>query len=114
MINFGYTIQKDRQIDFDSNSRRIIDYIRAGDPSVDWCMNCGTCASGCTAALTADYSLRRMISLARRGEEDEIREAVYRCRFCGKCLNACPRGVNTRNIVYLMQLAVKKIANHEI
>jgi len=59
MINFGYRIQKDRQIDFDSNSRRIIEYVRAGEPSVDWCMNCGTCASGCTAALTADYSLRR-------------------------------------------------------
>jgi heterodisulfide reductase subunit C len=46
--------------------------------------------------------------------EDEIQESVYRCRFCGKCFNACPRGVNTRNIVYLMQLAATKIANHEI
>jgi heterodisulfide reductase subunit C len=55
-----------------------------------------------------------MISLARRGEEEEIINSVHRCRFCGKCLNACPRGVNTRNIVYLMQVAVKKIANHEI
>jgi succinate dehydrogenase/fumarate reductase-like Fe-S protein len=40
--------------------------------------------------------------------------SVYRCRFCGKCLNACPRGVNTRNIIYLMQLAATKISNHEI
>jgi heterodisulfide reductase subunit C len=114
MINFGYTLQADRQIDFDSNSRRIIDFVREGEPSVDWCMNCGTCASGCTAAMSAEYSLRRMISLARRGEEKEIISAIHRCRFCGKCLNACPRGVNTRNIVYLMQLAVKKIASHEI
>jgi heterodisulfide reductase subunit C len=114
MINFGYKIQKDRQIDFDANSRRIIDYVRAEEPSVDWCMSCGTCASGCTAAISAEYSLRRMISLARRGEEEEIFASVHRCRFCGKCLIACPRGVNTRNIVYLMQLAVKKIANHEI
>jgi heterodisulfide reductase subunit C len=114
MISFGYTIQQDRQIDFDSNSRRILDFIRSEEPSVDWCVNCGTCASGCTASLSAEYSLRRMISLARRGEEAEILANVHRCRFCGKCLNACPRGVNTRNIVYLMQLAVKKIANHEL
>jgi heterodisulfide reductase subunit C len=46
--------------------------------------------------------------------EEDILESVYRCRFCGKCINACPRGVNTRNIVYLMQLAATKIANHEI
>ncbi len=114
MIHFGYSIQKDRQIDFDSNNRRIIDFVRTGEPSVDWCMNCGTCASGCTAAQSTDYSLRRMIALARRGEEQEIMSSVFRCRFCGKCLNGCPRGVNTRNIVYLMQLAVKKIECHEI
>jgi heterodisulfide reductase subunit C len=114
MISFGYSIQKDRQIDFDANSKRIIDFIRTEEPSVDWCMNCGTCASGCTASLSVDYSLRRMISLARRGEEEEIISHVNRCRFCGKCLNACPCGVNTRNVIYLMQIAVKKIASHEI
>jgi succinate dehydrogenase/fumarate reductase-like Fe-S protein len=34
---------------------------------------------------------------------------VFRCRFCGKCLNACPRGVNTRNVIYWMQQAVINI-----
>lgn len=114
MIEFGYKIQADRQIDFDSNNRRILEFVRRNEPSVDWCMSCGTCASGCTAAATTDYSLRRLIILARRGMEDNILETVYRCRFCGKCFNACPRGVNTRNVIYMMQLAVTKIANHEI
>jgi heterodisulfide reductase subunit C len=114
MIDFGYKLQKDRQIDYDSNNRRILSYVRSQEPSIDWCISCGTCASACTAALSADYSLQRMISLARRGEEDEILQTVHRCRFCGKCINACPRGVNTRNIVYLMQTAVLKIENHEI
>ena len=86
MINFGYKIQKDRQIDYDSNNRRIIKYVRTQEPSVDWCMSCGTCASACTAALSTDYSLRHLIILARRGEEEEIIKSVNRCRFCGKCL----------------------------
>jgi heterodisulfide reductase subunit C len=111
MIDFGYHIQADRQIDFNSNNRRIIRFVRSQEPSVDWCMNCGTCSSGCTAG---GYSLRRMISLARRGEEKEIMENIHRCRFCGKCLNACPRNVNTRHVVFLMQLAVKKISHNEI
>jgi heterodisulfide reductase subunit C len=114
MINFGYKIQTDRQIDYDSNNRRILDSVRSSEPSVDWCMSCGTCASACTAAATTDYSLRKLILLARRGMEKDVREMVFRCRFCGKCLNACPRGVNTRNIVYTMQLAVTKIIDHEI
>lgn len=114
MISFGYKIQTDRQIDFDSNSRRIVEFVKAGEPSIDWCMSCGTCASACTAAMATEYSLRRLIILARRGEEEEILKSVYRCRFCGKCINACPRGVNTRNIIYLLQLAVNKIARHEI
>jgi heterodisulfide reductase subunit C len=114
MIDFGYKIQTDRQIDYDTNNRRILKYVRAEEPSVDWCMSCGTCASGCTAAVSTDYSLRKLILLARRGVEDEILSSVFRCRFCGKCINACPRGVNTRNIVYLMQHIANKIVNHEI
>ena len=114
MIDFGYKLQRDRQIDFDSNDRRILRYVRSFEPSIDWCMSCGTCASACTAALSADYSLRKLILLARRGEEEDLLNSVYRCRFCGKCINACPRNVNTRNILYLMQVAVTKIANNEI
>jgi len=114
MIDFGYKIQTDRQIDFDSNNQRILKYVRAEEPSVDWCMSCGTCASGCTAAMHTDFSLRKLILLARRGIEDEILSSVFRCRFCGKCINACPRGVNTRNIVYLIQHIANKITNHEI
>lgn len=107
MIEFGYSIQVNRQIDFDRNTKQVYKYVRRREPSIDWCMSCGTCASGCTAGHSSDFSLRRMILLARRGEEEEIRAGIFRCRFCGKCLNACPRGVNTRNVIYWMQQAVK-------
>jgi heterodisulfide reductase subunit C len=109
MIEFGYSLQVNRQIDMDLNNLRMLKYIRKNEPSVDWCMSCGTCASGCTAAATSYISLRRLILMVRRGEETEINEAVFRCRFCGKCLNACPRGVNTRNVIYWMQQAVINI-----
>ncbi len=114
MIDFGYSIQQDRQIDFDANDKRILRFVRAAEPTVDICMSCGTCSSSCTAGLHSDFSLRRLILLARRGEEDEIFRIIDRCRFCGKCTLACPRNVNTRNIIYLMQQAVKKISNHGI
>jgi heterodisulfide reductase subunit C len=109
MITFGYSLHTNRQIDFDLNNRRILRFVQKNEASVDWCMSCGTCASGCTAGALTDFSLRRMILMARRGEEEEIKNQVYKCRFCGKCLNACPRGVNTRNVIYWMQQAVKNI-----
>lgn len=107
MIQFGYNIQEDRQIDFDASDRSILETVRKDEPSIDWCMSCGTCSSACTAAVTTDYSLRKLILLSRRGLKDEVAKMVFRCRFCGKCINVCPRGVNTRNIIYLIQLAVK-------
>ena len=110
MIEFGYSLHANRQIDLDQNDLRMLRYIRKNEPSIDWCMSCGTCASGCTAGATVDLSLRRLILMVRRGEESEVKEAVYRCRFCGKCINACPRGVNTRNVIYWMQQAVKNIS----
>ncbi len=114
MINFGYKIQEDRQIDYDSNVRGILSRVRKDEPSIDWCMSCGTCSSGCIAAVSTDFSLRKLILLSRRGMDDEVAQMVFRCRFCGKCINVCPRGVNTRNIVYLMQTAVKNTTSHEI
>ncbi|MBN1413847.1 MAG: 4Fe-4S dicluster domain-containing protein [Bacteroidales bacterium] len=109
MIEFGYSLQTNRQIDVDIKNLRLLKYVRKNEPSVDWCMSCGTCASGCTAGESTDFSLRSMILMARRGEEDELMTSIFRCRFCGKCLNACPRGVNTRNVIYWMQQAVKNI-----
>jgi len=113
MIDFGYSIKADRQINFDTNSKRMLEFVRTAEPSIDWCMSCGTCSSACTAASITDYSLRRLILSVRRGIESDVLNTVFRCRFCGKCANACPRGVNTRNIIYMMQTAATKILNHE-
>jgi heterodisulfide reductase subunit C len=114
MIEFGYKISPDRQMDYDLNPKRVLDYIRSEEKTIDGCMSCGTCSSACTAAHTSDYSLRRLILLARRGEEKEIKEMVFRCRLCGKCMIACPRNVNTRNIIYLMQKAIVKFCENEV
>jgi len=45
MIEFGYSLQANRQIDMDLNNLRMLKYIRNNEPSIDWCMSCGTCAS---------------------------------------------------------------------
>ena len=87
MIEFGYSLQANRQIDMDLNNLRMLKYIRKNEPSIDWCMSCGTCASGCTAAATSDLSLRRMILMVRRGEE----AGNIRCRLPVQVLRKMPQ-----------------------
>lgn len=106
--DFGYTISRDRQIDFDSTSKEVYLKLKVMEPSVTACISCGTCAATCSAALFTSFSLRRYILLLRRGEHKEVSENIDKCMLCGKCQLVCPMGVNTRNIVYSIQKILHK------
>lgn len=101
--NFGYTIHRDRQIDYDNLSRVPYNELTKQEPSVKACISCGTCAATCTAAQFTDFSFRKMILLLRRGENKEIKTTVNKCMLCGKCQIICPMGVNTRNAILTIQ-----------
>ena len=96
---FGFTVNKDRQIDFDTNNFEITRLVAAAEPSFYLCISCGTCTATCSAANFTDFSLRKMILLIRRGELAGLKEEIEKCMLCGKCQLACPRGVSTRNLV---------------
>lgn len=108
MPDFGYKIAKDRQIDYDENKRQMFSEVAAWEPSIYRCISCGTCAATCSAGQYTDYSLRKLILLVKRGEEQEVITNVSKCLLCGKCQLACPMGVNTRNLILGIQNAVKK------
>lgn len=112
MSDFGYKISKDRQVDYDSNSRALFMDVAAHEPSIYQCISCGTCAATCTAAQYTSYSLRKMILLLKRGNDKEVISNISKCMLCGKCQLACPMGVNTRNLILGIQNAVKKIKSH--
>lgn len=99
MKNFGYTINKDRQIDFDNADMRISDFLKAHEPSFNICIACGTCTATCSAGNFTDLNLRNLINLIRRGDVESTRHEIAKCMLCGKCSLACPRGVNTRNLI---------------
>ncbi len=102
MINFGYTSNKDRQIVFDENDRSVYQILQSKEPSVDICIQCGTCSSTCTTGQFTQFSLRQIIVNIHRGEMDFINEDIRKCMFCGKCQLVCPRSVNTRNIIQVL------------
>ncbi|MDZ4204135.1 MAG: 4Fe-4S dicluster domain-containing protein [Bacteroidales bacterium] len=96
---FGYQVSKDRQIDYDNNSRNLIRKVLEKEPSLNNCISCGTCAATCSAALYTDFSLRRLILLVRRGETESLKKETAKCMLCGKCQLVCPRGVSTRHLI---------------
>jgi heterodisulfide reductase subunit B len=111
---FGFTVNRSRQINYDTSDRKVRDYITRREPSFCLCFACGGCTAACTAGQHTTLNLRRMNTLIRRGEIEPLREEVTRCMLCGKCLLVCPRGVNTRNVVALAAEAIRKLDRNEL
>ena len=106
---FGYSVNKDRQIDFDRNNLAVARAVADAEPSIHLCISCGTCAATCSAANFTDFSLRRMILMVRRGELTGLKTEIEKCMLCGKCQLACPRGVSTRNLVIQINKALQTL-----
>jgi heterodisulfide reductase subunit C len=114
MDKFGFSISKGRQIDYDSNNRRLAEFIFEKEPSFRLCIECGGCSATCTTGNFTGFSLRELNILIKRGENDQARQNLRKCMLCGKCTLVCPRGVNTRNIVVLAKNALQKYDEYEI
>jgi heterodisulfide reductase subunit C len=106
VINFGYSVTRDRQIDFDANNHDIYYAIAKAEPTLNLCISCGTCAATCSAAQFTDFSLRKIILLLRRGETKDLQKEVSKCMLCGKCQLVCPRNLSTRNIIIQLGMAL--------
>ncbi len=106
---FGYSVLKDDTIDLDRNDRRIALYILAHEPSVSRCIGCGSCTATCSTGHFTGFNIRRLHTLARRGETGLLRQEIARCMFCGKCSLVCPRGVNLRNLILTINRALEHL-----
>lgn len=99
MVNFGYSINKDNQINYDKNNHKLSEYLLKKEPSLNICISCGSCTATCSAGIYTDLNLRKLIILIKRGEISKVEKEIEKCQFCGKCRLVCPRGVNTRNLI---------------
>jgi heterodisulfide reductase subunit C len=106
MIDFGYQINADRQIDFDKNDKKMLNYIIKNEPTFRICLACGTCSATCTTGSFTNFNIRKIFTLIKRGEYSEAINDINKCMLCGKCTLVCPRAVNTRNLILTIQKAI--------
>ncbi len=106
MKDWGYSILKGRQIDFEKNDFSISRFVEQHEPSFKWCIGCGSCTATCTAAKFSNFNPRKLNLLIQRGETSIIAEEIAKCMLCGKCQLVCPRGINTRNVIHNIKRAL--------
>ncbi|OFX72808.1 MAG: (4Fe-4S)-binding protein [Bacteroidetes bacterium GWE2_29_8] len=114
MKNFGFSINEDRQIDFDKRDDRLYKYICKEEPSFVTCIECGSCGATCSAGNFTTFSLRKINTSIKRGLMDIVREDIKKCMLCGKCQLVCPRGINTRNVLIKILEGIDKINRNEL
>ena len=114
MSKFGFTILKDQQLDYDNLSKDLAQHIQKAEPSIYSCMSCGSCAGSCSASRFTQFSFRKLVINILRGNDRQITNEIQKCMLCGKCMLVCPRGVNTRNVIYQLRKVLNETERHEI
>lgn len=109
MVNFGYSPLSTSIQDLDKVDFTLSDRLANDEPSFLLCIACGSCTATCTAGSFTKFSFRQMCHNIRRGENKFAISESEKCMMCGKCTLACPRNVNTRNIVRLVRKANQNI-----
>lgn len=99
----------DRSIDYDNNDKRFMEYLILHEPTVKTCIGCGSCTATCSAGQFVNFNIRRVHTFLRRGEMHHLKEEMQKCMLCGKCQLVCPRNVNLRNLILVMNQAIERI-----
>lgn len=110
--DFGFGVKKSSVIDLDKAELELAKTIAREDISFNNCYYCGTCAATCSASKFTDFNLRLLQLKIKRGQIAEVEEVISRCMLCGKCQLVCPKGVNTRHIVILLNKKLSERKNN--
>jgi len=108
MKDFGFTVIKQRSIDYDQFDGRLLNEILQHEPSFKVCLSCGGCTATCSAGDLVSFNVRQMNLLLRRGEMAGLDSEIRKCMLCGKCMLVCPRGINIRNVIMLIKKSISK------
>lgn len=106
MYEWGFSSIKSNQSDLDRMDFSFIEAIGTIEPSIFWCIGCGSCTATCTSAQFNNFNPRRIFQSVRYGLVKDLNDEISKCLLCGKCQMVCPRHVNTRNILSNLKLII--------
>ncbi len=77
----------------------VTEFIEAtGGEQLHKCYQCGTCSALCPWGGLTGYSNRKLMMLSQLGGEG-IENLIWECSTCGLCVERCPRGVASIEVV---------------
>ena len=106
-MDWGYSIQKTRQINYDTNDKSVADEMTRNVPGCKLCIECGGCTATCSTGNFTEFNIRQIQMLVKRGETAGVKENLSKCMLCGKCLLVCPRGVDTRKMILTIMAKIQ-------
>ncbi|HOK38943.1 MAG: 4Fe-4S dicluster domain-containing protein [Bacteroidales bacterium] len=104
MKNWGFKIPDSRTLDLDKEDLKLYNKIVEKVPSARRCIMCGMCSATCSAANHTNFNFRLVHHKFRMGMFESLASELDKCMLCGKCRMLCPRGVNTRAVIYNMRI----------
>lgn len=82
-----------------------------GDPHLDMCIQCGTCAGSCPSGPDMEHSPRRIFAMINAGMRDEVLRSntPWYCVSCYYCMVRCPQDIHITDLMYtLKRMAIKE------
>lgn len=87
------------------------DAVRAADGiDVNWCYQCGKCASGCPVAYEMDLTPTQLIHAVQLGLKDLVfnSKTMWLCSSCQTCTTRCPQNVDIARVMAAVKILIQR------
>jgi heterodisulfide reductase subunit C len=82
----------------------------AGGIDVNWCMQCGKCASGCPVAYEMDFTPTQLIHAIQLGLDTLVlnSKTMWLCASCQTCSTRCPQDVDIADVMDTVKILAQR------
>lgn len=95
----------------DEKSFKLSDAVKAaGGIDVNWCYQCGKCASGCPLSGEMDLTPTQLIHAIQLGLKDLVynSKTMWLCSSCQTCTTRCPQNVDIAEVLAAVKVLMQR------
>jgi heterodisulfide reductase subunit C len=81
-----------------------------GGIDVNWCFQCGKCASGCPVSYAMDYTPTQLMHAIQLGLSDLVlnSKTMWLCASCQTCSTRCPQDVDIAEVMDTLKILAQR------